>query len=271
MAAVNLLKLRKEINNLLWKFTNPLEFKADLSQILDQYETLPFRSSPSIHITGFIQRSQVPLLVYRELELAFYPVVQEQPEAALALADTLWAVPEPAVRQIASILLGQVPLRFSDQILERLLVWAQAGLDPQEVSGLFENAASQLRNTNVEVLLQAAADWCKSASKADQHIGLRALIFLLEDPKFINLPTVFNVLEGVFSSTGLDQHHEVSEIVELALEKSKIETSFFIRQQLESKPNRELSRICRRLLPKFSPQSRDTIQSLLRASGKSGR
>jgi hypothetical protein len=268
MAAVNLLKLRKEINSLLWKFTDPEGFKADLIQILSQYETLPFRSSQAVHITGLSQCSQVPLLVYRELELAFYPVVLAQPEAALALADTLWVESDEAVRRIASILLGQIPLTYADQILARLLEWAQTGLDPEEVSVLFENAASQLRSVDVEVLLQAAADWSRSPIKSTRLIGLRSLIFLLEDPGFINLPTVFNVLEDLFSDLALDEVPEVTRIIELSLDKSNIETSYFMRQQLEKNPSRELTRICRRLLPQFSAQSQDQIQHILRNSYK---
>ncbi len=271
MAAVNLLKLRKEINSLLWKFTDPEGFKADLIQILSQYETLPFRSSQAVHVTGLSQRSQVPLLVYRELELAFYPVVLAQPEAALALADALWAQSDEAVRRIASILLGQIPLAYSDQILERLLKWAQTGITPEEVSVLFDHAASQLRSVNVEVLLQAGVDWSHSPVKSTRFIGLRSLIFLLEDPGFINLPTVFNVLEYLFGKLTLDEVPEVTRIIELSLEKSNVETSYFMRLQLEKNPSRELTRICRRFLPRFSEQSRDQIQRILRNSYKTNK
>ncbi len=272
MSAVNLLELRKEINSLLWKFTDPEEFQSRLSQLMEKYETLSFR--PGYGVLSGYQTSElrVPQLVLRELELALNPTIREQPYAALRLSETLWQQGGLEKQTVAARMLAQLPLEFADAVFERIINWSREDLEVAEVRLLIRNAAAQLRQKEPEKLLRRAQEWCAVPNLRDQIIGLEMIFFLLEDPAFINLPAVFQTLEDLLPKAGSELQSELTEILQLLLNRSQTEASFFVRQQLE-KPNhgKVLPRIARKLLKTFSSQSLPRIQELLRSDALSGR
>jgi hypothetical protein len=204
--------------------------------------------------------------VLRELELALYQTIREQPQAALTLCDVLWQDANFEMYTIATQMLGQIPLEFSSEVLARIDAWSAEALDPSERETLIHNGAHLLRQREPDRLLALAQKWTSGGTPMDQERAVLMLNYLTDDPKFINLPAVFTLLEQLLESAPTILQPELTSLFKNLFDKSQVETSFFLRQMVEkSNPGSVVHRIARKLLPLVSAQSQEVIQNLLRS------
>ena len=69
MPAVNLLQLRVELNNLLWNFTDPPEFRKTLLDLLEKFAYTAYRSESKARAVSTRPQLQVSLILLREMDL----------------------------------------------------------------------------------------------------------------------------------------------------------------------------------------------------------
>ncbi|MHC1772256.1 MAG: hypothetical protein AB9907_11060 [Flexilinea sp.] len=264
MTAVNLLQLRKQINGLLWTFMDPEAFRINLKQLIDQYTNLSYK--PGKGAVTSIQSSElhVPPLVQRELELELYQTVREHPQSALNLCDHLWLDPNPEMKIVASRMLGNIPIEFLDEILLRIEKWAKGQPETYSEKVFLQNASVTIRRNEPDRLMSKAREWCGNESVKDQSIGLHLLIILADDPVYINLPAIFKSLEKILLNTPAVLQSDIVDLLMILLDRSPIETSFFIRRNLENSPSKSVIRASRKLLPYFPEASKPVIEVLLR-------
>lgn len=65
MTAVNLLQLRKEINALMWNFTDPDAFEKTLLELFEKYRTARNPAGTAILLTAHSAELNVPLKIGR--------------------------------------------------------------------------------------------------------------------------------------------------------------------------------------------------------------
>lgn len=269
MAAVNLLQLRKEINALLWKFTDPEAFEKELYELFEKYRSSRNPTGMAILLTMHSTELNVPLIVLRELEVALFNTVNEQPEAALKLSDRLLESETIEVRTIGARILGLTPIAYSSEVFRRIENWTHHDHPAGELRIFIRNAGSLVRRTDAERLLERARVWVQAPDVNEKELGIEVLIYLVEYDDFQNLPAVFVLLESLLRSRLTTLQPEITELVEKLLNRSVIETSYTIRLMLESDdPGVMTVRIARKLLHLFSEPSRSAIQKQLRQIGR---
>lgn len=265
MAAVNLLQLRKEINALMWNFTDPAAFEKALYELFDKYRTSRNPAGAAILQTAKTGDLSVPLIVLRELEVALFRTVADQPEAALNLSDRLMNSETLEVRTIAARILGLAPISYSDAVFQRIEDWARKRHETAELRVFIRSAGSLVRRTDTERLLDQARLWAASSNTGDQALGIEVLIYLVEFAEFQNLPAVFTLLESLLRNGSTTLQPELLELTENLLARSPVETSYTIRLMMESNERGPMApRIARKLLEKFTEPSRAAIRDLLR-------
>lgn len=264
MTAVNLLQLKKQINALLWTFMDPEAFRRDLKKLIEQYSNLSYK--PGKGAVSSIQSSElhVPPLVLRALELDLYQTVREHPQAALNNCDSLWKDPNNEMHIVAFKMLGNIPLDHQQGVFQRIEQWAKEPSEVYSEKTILLNATLTVRRNEPDKLLEKAKEWCQSQNLSYQSIGLKTLIILAEEPSYINLPGIFHTLEGILPETPAVLQSELFDLLLVLLQKSEIETVFFIRQKLEQEPSKPIIRTARKLLPYFPESSRQLIQTVLR-------
>ena len=268
MAAVNLLQLRKEINALMWHFTDPDAFEKTLRELFEKYRTSRNPTGAAILQTAQAAELSVPLIVLRELEIALFRTVADQPEAALKLSDRLMNSDTLEIRTIAARILGLAPISYSDAVFQRIENWARQSHETAELRVFIRSAGSLVRRTDAERLLDQARLWVAAGNAASQALGIEVLIYLVEFGEFQNLPAVFTLLETMLRSGSTTLQPELLDLTENLLERSPVETSFTIRLILESENRGTMTpRIARKILSKFSEPSRSAIRDLLRKEG----
>jgi hypothetical protein len=96
---------------------------------------------------------------------------------------------------------------------------------------------------------------------------LQALIPLLQDPRFENLPAVFRIVRPAIQAAGPTTQLDLQACLAAMERVSSTETIAFLREILRADPKPMLLRILRRILPGLSQEMQDALRETLRELG----
>jgi hypothetical protein len=108
-------------------------------------------------------------------------------------------------------------------------------------------------------------EWLSASPAASKAMGLRALVSLLEDRDFENLPIVFNLLQPLILTAPSRLHGELLEVLQSLVRRSPVETTYFLRQVLSSTSSAVSTRLIRQILPSLSPELQASLRKSLAA------
>jgi hypothetical protein len=264
MPAVQLERLRSQLNDLAWKFTQPQAFQAGLIDLMETYSDRVYRPGQALGATQLLPRYHLPPLFKRELELMLTRHCTENPQAGLTLAELMWKSTAQEPRQVAAYLLGIYPIQADYSIPERLLQWAQPSEDGGLLTILFELAGRRLRSQQPDRWLEMLGDWLQQDKQAWQRMGLNALRVTALDRDFENLPAVFNLLTPFLNDPAAAFQGEFESILSVLLQRSPVETVYMLRQALILSGTERLERIVRTLIPDCPLEQQETLRQVLK-------
>ncbi len=267
MPAVQLNRLRTQLQELRWTFTQPETFTAALRSLFSDYSDLTYRPSPALQSAHILPSFHIPPVILQQLELSLFPLIQENPSAALAVADELWCDDHIEMRRSAAYILGQIPASHMNEVLNRLTLWCR----PQEartyLEALLTLGSQRLRSESPKAYLNLIYTWLEDPDPAAKSLGLMALHSLVQDVSFENLPLLYPLLTSPLQKAPNTLHTELQQVVKALMRRSPNETTFYLRQVLgTSSPTSPAQRIIRRLLPTFSPETQEKLRPLLHSS-----
>jgi len=262
MPAIDLAQLKKQTARLSGFFNQPERFLKELQETLEHYVNRTLRQrgiAPDSTLVAY----RTPKPVLRHIESALAPLARQQPEAALTLADTLWDAGYLETRLLAAFLLGQIPPQ-EEHLLARLTAWTKQVRDPSVSASLLTQSLTRLRQETPERFLALVGEWMYPSREAFWSNGIQALLPLIADPEYENLPPVFHILEPALAKAPLRLQNELKEILLALYRASPSETIHFIKSVIGSANNPKLETLLRRLSPDFPPPLREALLPLLR-------
>ncbi|GIV66884.1 MAG: hypothetical protein KatS3mg047_1277 [Bellilinea sp.] len=264
MPAVSLTHLKKKIELLRWKYTQPDEFVIQLRNLLESYSDHTYRASASApESSRQIEAYHVPPIVVRQIELTLYTLVNENPTPALELANVLWKEKKEEPRLLATYLLGLLPPPEFERTLQKIEEWAFSENDRELLESLFERGTVNLRRYAIQQWLTKIQEWASRSSIQSQQLSLMALLPLLRDRQFENLPQVFSICTPLFQSSQKGLTHPLSQVLITMAERTPAESVYYIRQLVGSAPSDDLRRLIRRCLPAFPDDVQERIRPVL--------
>jgi hypothetical protein len=263
MPAINLARLKTQASRLSEKFSEPEAFVHDLDEMLDFY------TNRTIRPTQTAQRFSLPTYrtpppVLRQIQGELEPLAESRPLEAITLTNALWKAGSLESRLLAASLLGNIPVTQSTPTLFRLRDWLAQSRDKQILTALLTDAFARLRRENPETLFLILEDWLKSSRTSLRVWGLRALIPMLTDPKFENLPAVFRILRPAIHSAGPTTQLELQACLATLEHVSLTETLAFLREIIKDDSAPLMLRTFRRILAGLSPELQSGLRELLR-------
>ena len=122
-------------------------------------------------------------------------------------------------------------------------VWCKENHEEALLDALAKHSLTMLQTENPNSLIAKAQEWIaapqtKSKNKPTQppaavinlqKLGLRALMPMINDPKFENLPKIYNSLRPIFESPPKVLRPDLLDILRLLAERSPAETAYFLR------------------------------------------
>jgi hypothetical protein len=265
MPAVEITKLRLQIARLLPLIDQPEEFYRGLRDLLELYIDRAYRPGTSMPGIPILPSYRPPALVARRLELDLISISQTHPEQALHLADRLWLDTYLETRILAATILGQIPLSYAEDVLERLKVWAIPEEDRTILKELLNRGTVRLRREGPDALLELFEHWLRDPNPSQHSVGLKALLPLIKDPDFENIPPVFSALFPLVGTSSPNLFNDLTAVLEALAKRTPGETVYFLRQVLSSPVSKDTPRLARRILPLLTPSLQETLRNALRS------
>jgi hypothetical protein len=263
MPAINLARLKTQSVRLSEKFSQPDIFVHDLNELLDFYTNRTIRATQIARRLS-LPTYHTPAPVLRQIQGELAPLAESHPIEAIALTNALWKAGSLESRLVAASLLGSIPLSQAIPTLALLPKWLAQSTDKQVLTALLTDAFARLRRENSQELFNLLEGWLKSPRSALQVWGLRALIPMLKDPHFENLPAVFRILKPAVMSAGPTTQLELQACLATLEEVSFTETLAFLREITSDNPPPLMLRIFHRILAGLSPELQSSLREMLR-------
>lgn len=266
MPAVELSRLRVQINGLIAHFHDPVGMRAALHNLLDKYANRAYRPGQTIKAQTLLPSYRVTPLVMRQLEIELGKTCKDQPDQALNVVEELWHDTYLEPRVLATQLLGAIPASHSHAVIQKIAGWAKPDENSRMLDALFQNGTVELRRSASLPLLSAVEQWIGSYRPEQQILGLRALVPLIQDPAFENLPPVYRMLGPLVQNISAPLQTDLQIAVEALARRSPVETVYFLRQSLSIAVGQGTARLIRRCIPLFDPAQQASLRSALQAS-----
>ena len=263
MPAFQITRLRTQINALARCFTRPEEFYPMLRDLFEFYGSQSYRPGDLNLDSPLVDAYRLPPMVMNQFELELSRQCHENPGAALALADQLWHDSHLETRSLAAFLVGQTPPSPPEAIIERLSAWGQPGTPVIILDALFERGSRRLRREEPLQWLETIESWMKRKELPLVSVGLRAMLSVVTDPDFENLPPIFRMLGEHVREPAESLQPNLAAVLEALAARSPMETAYFLRRQvLTATMNSPASlRLVRRCLPLLPPEARASLRS----------
>ncbi|MBN1305935.1 MAG: DNA alkylation repair protein [Anaerolineales bacterium] len=263
MPSIDLARLKKQSVSLTDLFGRPEIFVHELLEFLDYYVNRTLRSADSVAPGSVLPTYRTPKVVLKHLENELSPAAIEEPEKTLDLADELWDAGFLETRLLAAFLLGQIPPQ-EELLLARLTAWTQQVRDPNVRASLLSTSLERLRKETPERFLTLIGEWLHPARPRHWSNGIRALIPLINDPHYDNLPPVLEIITSAFEEAPVTIQADLEALILSLHNKSPQETEYFLQQILAQSKNPQTAISLRRIFPKLPKSLRDELDVLLR-------
>ena len=264
MPAINLAQLNKEAAGLAELFDEPAAFIRALREMLEAYVNRTLRTRDSVAPSSTLSTYRTPPAVMRKIESTLRPLAKENPEEALTLADELWDANTLETRLLAAYLLGLIPPE-EGRLLARLTVWTQKVRDPNVRGSLLTHSLARLREETPKRFIELIGEWLYPHREQFWSNGLQALLPLINDPRFDNLPPIFDIFEPVLKATPTIIQGDIEKTLLALYAASPTETTYFIKDVIKTSEDRKPAIMIRRLSPNFPTELQKNLQNELKS------
>ena len=264
MPAVEINKLRIQLARLNSLFNEPDAFCRELRDLLEKYVDHAYRPGSEVPGLPILPSYRPPALVGRRLELDLTSLSQSYPEQAIRIVDRLWKDAYLETRLLAVTMLGHIPLSQAESVLERLNAWAVPTEDRTILEALLNKGTFRLRHEGPDALIELYEGWLTTPETTRRSVGLKALLPLINDPAFENIPPIFSALFPLVRAASPELFNDLSAVLIALAERTSVETVYFLRQVLSSPIAKETPRLARRVLPQLTTAQQESLRAALR-------
>lgn len=263
MPAIELARLKKQTAHLADHFDSPDDFIHALHDILEFYVNRSLREVDTAAPASVLNTYRTPPAVLRHIEIELSPMALADPEQALELADRLWDEGWLETRVLAASLLGRLPPR-EERLLARLTAWTTQVRDPSVRAALLSTSLVRLRKETPDQFLLLAGEWLNPERPRLWSNGIQALLPLIKEPGYHNLPPVFEILRHVVEAAPGVLQRDLIDLLHALHSASPTETTYFLREILTNTPTNMTATTLRRISPSLPPKLAESIRDLTR-------
>ncbi len=264
MPAVQLIRLRTQIQDLLVHFSEPGVLQRKLRELLELYADHTFRpGQASIHQTTLASYLPAPL-VMRELEIAFARLGRQSSGAALRVVSTLRRDPALEPRLLGARLLGSVDPLPLQPLLEEVRTWCTPEEERRVLDEVLDRGCARLRNEAEPAWRELLLGWSNHPDPAYRMVEVRAILPAVRDEQFINLPPLLTLLSPLVLHPTAELLGDLQETLAALIQRSPAEAAFFLRQMVNLTESIYTLRLARRLLPLLPPDKQENLRGALR-------
>jgi hypothetical protein len=136
--------------------------------------------------------------------------------------------------------------------------------DPSVRSALLTTSLSRMRKETPDEFLILISEWMHPARQGLWPNGIQALLPLITDPEYENLPPIFALARPVIESAPGMLQTDLANLINALYQASPSETEFFLREIIEESKNQLTVITLRRILDLFHPELQSRLRNLVR-------
>jgi len=240
-------------------FADPPAYIRSLHYLLDFYADRSRHpgqvAAPPPMISAYKVRPQILRMILQELT----PLAIANTEAGFALCDAFWDEPYLEFRLLAAMLLGQIPPIPPDPVIERLNRWLSSDLEFTLIEAVIEQSFYRMRKENPNEILQMIQNWLDKNDRFHKQLGLRALLPLINQPEFQNLPIFFRLIQPFVCRVPSGIRPDLLDVLAALAGRSPGETAFFLQRTLVLPESEDTPWLIRQSLAIFPPETQRTL------------
>ena len=263
MPAIDIPRLKSQSAVLVEKFDQPAAFLKDLHLIMDMYADRTMREGLMVSPVSILPAYRVPQAVLRQIDMELGALTAAFPDQAMTLTNALWQDGFLDSRLLAASLLGRIKPE-TPQLTERITAWVTSTRDTQLRMALLRNALARLRKDAPDRFLQLMRGWLTLDNPKMWANGIHALIPLLEDQNYENLPPIYNLLSPVIKNMPSIMQNDLADLVNALYRASPVETVHFLRQVVISTSSPQITVSFRRIIPQLPADLRPVLLEIIR-------
>ncbi len=263
MPAIDLARLRKQATRLADFFFVPEDSLKQLREVLEFYVNHSLRTKENVAPGSNLPTFRTPAVVTRQIENAIGPIARENAYYALELADLLWDEGYIETRMLAAFLLGCIPPQ-EERLLARLTAWTRQIRDPSVRSALLTTSLARMRKETPGDFLVLIREWMHPARQDLWSNGIQALLPMITDPEYENLPPIFALARPIIESAPGMLQLDLANLINALYRASPSETEYYLREIVETSSNPLTVVTLRRILDLFDPQLQSSLRGLVR-------
>ena len=263
MPTIDLAKLKKQAAQLADLFDQPAAFICELNEMLNLYVNHSLRTRDAVAPSSVLPTYRTPSVILRRIESELSPLATKNADQDLELADELWDAGYLETHLLAAFLLGHISPK-EDRLLARLTAWTQKVRDPNVRTTLLTNSLARLRKETPEQFLSLVTEWFYPHRQQFWSNGLQALLPLIKNPEFENIPSIFDIVEPIIQAAPTILQSDIENIIIALYQASPTETNYFIKNILEKSENPQTTVTLRRISPSFPKALQSNLREQLR-------
>jgi len=264
MPAIDLARLKKQTARLADLFDQPEAFLRALRDMLEFYVNRSLREVDAVAPASVLETYRTPPVILKHIETELAPLAAAHPDAALELADRLWDEGRLETHLLAASLLGRIPPQ-EQRLLPRLTAWTAQVRDPSVRAALLTTSLARLRRETPEHFLALVGEWLHPERSRMWPSGIQALLPLIEDPAYHNLPPVFEILTHVVETAPGALQGDLTDLFHALYKASPSETVYFLRQVVTNSSTPLTAVTLRRISPSLPAGLAESIRDLVRS------
>ena len=263
MPAIDITRLKIQSAVLVEKFDQPVIFIKELHQILDAYAGRTVRVGVVASHVSVLPAFHVPQAVLRQIEMELGPLAVTFPEQAMSLTDNLWKDGYFESRLLAAAILGRIQPE-TPLLIERITAWVSRTRDQQLRLSLLRASLIRIRKEKPTLFLQLMRGWLEPENPKMWANAIHAIIPLLEEPTFQNLPPVYNLLSPVIKNMPSIMQNDLADLLNALFRASPVETTYFLRQIITGATSPQISVTIKRIIPQLPIELRPIVLDMAR-------
>jgi len=263
MPAIHPARMKIQVAQLGEKINQPEDFVRSLHNLLDYYADRTYRPGQSGEPPPLLATYKTPPPVFRQIVREITTLAVVDPPAALVLVDALWAEPIIEFRLLAITLVGKISPTPPEPVLARIRSWIDSTPEDRLSDAVLKHGLVQIRRQYPKIFLQMIEDWLKADELFFRQIGLRAMVPLLSDPNFENLPAVFRLLTPLIRTPPSILRIDLVAVLRSLVHHFPQEAVYVLRQNLSS-DHPDTAWLARQVLSDFPSEIQASLGEALR-------
>jgi hypothetical protein len=264
MPAIQLSKLKNQINQVVAQFNHPDIFLHELRGLSEFYANRVHRVGLMGEPEPIQNHFNLPKPFLRQLQLAIIDLPAIYPDEAVTLARKLWNQPYYEFQLLSAYLLGFVPITRATEVLHIIQQFALSCQDKNILMELAEASSNKIGHEHPDLLLKQIEEWMDCPEKNLNRLGLYALAKVSDEKDFENLPGVFTLIAPLTRKIDKRFKNEILQVVISITKRSPTETAYLLKNNWTIFNQPDTAWLIRQCLEYFPAELRKSLQEIIR-------